>query len=348
MSEPKTFVVSDESINSYGFRVLTAGIKTDNFKRNPIMLFNHDSMSWGADVYNGPIGRWENVTVSGDQLQADAIFDTADPKGLIIANKVQNNFLRATSIGFKILKTSEAPEDMVPGQTRPTVTECELVEISVVDMPANSNALALYDADNKKIDLKDESDFQRINLGGLSAKEQQQKPNTSLNMKLKLTGLLLGLSAIVESLGFKDKKEGEEVEFTPESLTEKLQGFNTQIEALNAEKTTLSSEIETLKADKLKLEGQVSTLTTEKTDAEAKVTSLTAEKTLVEGEKNALVLGLKAMNINYELKQENGSPVFNKLNAQTGNEEYTAADAEAKRLAVLKQIEENKKAKAAK
>jgi hypothetical protein len=36
------------------------------------------------------------------------------------------------------------------------------------------------------------------------------------------------------------------------------------------------------------------------------------------------------------------------LNAQTGNEEYTAADAEAKRLAVLKQIEENKKAKAAK
>lgn len=344
MSEPKTFVVSDESVNSYGFRVLTAGIKTDNFKRNPIMLFNHDSMSWGADVYNGPIGRWENVTVSGDQLQADAIFDTADPKGLIIANKVQNNFLRATSIGFKILKTSEAPEDMVPGQTRPTVTECELVEISVVDMPANSNALALYDADNKKIDLKDESDFQRINLGGLSAKPQQ-KPNTSLNMKLKLTGLLLGLSAIVESLGFKDKKEGEEVEFTPESLTEKLQGFNTQIEALNAEKTNLSQEVQTLKDAKTALEGQVSTLTTEKTDAEAKVTSLTAEKKVVEDEKAAIELGLKAININFELKQENGSPVFNKLNATTGNEEYTVETARANREAVLRKIEENKKAK---
>ena len=344
MSEPKTFVVSDESVNSYGFRVLTAGIKTDNFKRNPIMLFNHDSMSWGADVYNGPIGRWENLNVSGDQLLADAIFDTADPKGLIISNKVQNNFLRATSIGFKILKTSEAPEDMVPGQTRPTVTECELVEISVVDMPANSNALALYDADNKKIDLKDESDFQRINLGGLS--KPQPKTNNSLNMKLKLTSLLIGLSAIAESLGFKDKKEGDEVEFTPETLSEKLQGFNAQIEALTAEKTNLSQEVQTLKDAKAALEGQVSTLTTEKTDAEAKVTSLTAEKKVVEDEKAAIELGLKAININFELKQENGSPVFNKLNATTGNEEYTVEIARANREAVLRKIEENRKAKA--
>lgn len=37
----KTFVLSDESVNSYGFRVLTDGIALDNFKKNPVMLWNH-------------------------------------------------------------------------------------------------------------------------------------------------------------------------------------------------------------------------------------------------------------------------------------------------------------------
>lgn len=62
------FIVSDETINSNGFIVLTAGINTARFERNPIMLYMHERE-------NGVIGRWENVHKQGVQLIAEAVFD---------------------------------------------------------------------------------------------------------------------------------------------------------------------------------------------------------------------------------------------------------------------------------
>ena len=49
-----TFVLTDESVNSYGYRVLTSGIKMEQFLKNPVMLYSHDNNRM-------PIGTWENV-----------------------------------------------------------------------------------------------------------------------------------------------------------------------------------------------------------------------------------------------------------------------------------------------
>lgn len=155
------------------------------------MLFNHDSMSWGGDIYNGPIGRWENIRKENGQLLADAIIDMDDEKGKIIGNKIEKDFIRAASIGFKVLKVSEDPADMLPGQTRPTVTKCELVEVSVVDIPANKNALALYDQSGNRIELKDEAEFESAQLSLINHNPIQP----SNIMKLKLTTALAALSA---------------------------------------------------------------------------------------------------------------------------------------------------------
>ena len=48
-------------------------------------------------------------------------------------------------MGIKIIATSANKDVLLPGQTRETVTECELREASIVDIPANSNAVRLYD-----------------------------------------------------------------------------------------------------------------------------------------------------------------------------------------------------------
>ena len=37
-----TFVLHDESVNTYGFRMLTSGANLEEFKKNPVMLLNHD------------------------------------------------------------------------------------------------------------------------------------------------------------------------------------------------------------------------------------------------------------------------------------------------------------------
>jgi HK97 family phage prohead protease len=257
----KTFIVSDESVNAYGFRVLTSGIKLKSFKANPIMLFNHSSYSWGADVYNGPIGRWENLKVEDGALKADSVFDVNDPKGKVIGDKVENDFLRAASIGFKILKVSEDPADMLPGQTRGTVTECELVEISVVDLPANKNALALYDQDNKLIELKDENDFLRVNLGGLNTKPTTEK---SSDMKLKLTAMLTALSAF---FGW-NQEEGKELEV--ELSADQLKNLDTELARLKAENKTLTDSNATLSTS-------VTDLTTDRDVLKASNDKLTAD-----------------------------------------------------------------------
>lgn len=53
-----TFLLSDETINSYGTRVLTAGIRLENFLKNPIMLWNHTRAWSDKEDQILPIGRW--------------------------------------------------------------------------------------------------------------------------------------------------------------------------------------------------------------------------------------------------------------------------------------------------
>ena len=125
-----TFVLSDESINSYGFIVKTAGIDTTQFERNPVMLYMHDRE-------NGVIGRWENLRNDGNKLLADAVFDESTELGAKVKKQVDNGFLRCVSIGID----NVTQEELNGVQT---VTKCRLIEVSVVDIPSNSNAVKLF------------------------------------------------------------------------------------------------------------------------------------------------------------------------------------------------------------
>lgn len=146
----KTFILSDESINTYGFRVITNGINLSQFKKNPVMLFNH--RTWG-DAYSGPIGKWENIRIEDGKLLADAVFDDTDELAQKISAKVEGGFIKGASIGFSTIETSIEPAVLSKGQTRPTVTKSLIYEASIVDLPGNMAALALYDSAGNKIEL---------------------------------------------------------------------------------------------------------------------------------------------------------------------------------------------------
>lgn len=125
-----TFILSDESLNSYGFVVQTAGIDTAQFERNPVMLYMHDRES-------GVVGRWENIRKEGAKLMADAVFDEGTELGAKIKKQVENGFLRCVSIGID----NVTQEDLNNVQT---VTKCRLIEASIVDIPSNANAVKLF------------------------------------------------------------------------------------------------------------------------------------------------------------------------------------------------------------
>ncbi len=157
MSDKKTFVVSDETTNSYGFRVKTAGINLDRFKKNPVMLNMHDR----AQV----LGGWENLRIEGTQLLADPVWDEEDEAAMKVKGKVDRGFIKGSSIGIEPIKTTYNDKDDTI-----EVTESILKEISIASVPSNENALALYDKDgtimNKEqlIALSDSSKTNNTNL----------------------------------------------------------------------------------------------------------------------------------------------------------------------------------------
>ena len=135
MSKVHTFLVSDESDNSHGFKVLTEGIDITQFEKNPIMLYMHERPTI--------IGMWKNLRKEDGKLYADAVFDTESEKGGEVARQVEKGFLRGASIGI-----TDQKEYLKNG----VLEKCRLFEISIVDIGSNPNALKLYN-DTETVEL---------------------------------------------------------------------------------------------------------------------------------------------------------------------------------------------------
>lgn len=178
----KKFVLSTSGLNSYGFRILTEGADLEQFKKNPVMLFNH---SRDNESYTGPVGRWLNIAIDGDTITAESEFDMNDAKAAALADKVENGFLRAASFGIKILETSDAAELMLPGQLLPTVTKWKAVEASVCDIPSNDDSLILYNINDERIELTQQglvNFFTPLHTTTTADMELLQHLNTALNL----------------------------------------------------------------------------------------------------------------------------------------------------------------------
>lgn len=149
-----TFIVSDETLNCYGCIVLTAGINTARFERNPIMYHMHDREK-------GVIGRWENIRKEGTRLLADPVFDDGTELGAKVKHQVESGFLRTASVGLENVRY----EDRNGVQT---IVECDLYEISIVDVPANENAVKLYAKGRKPVTLLSQLSTPKTDAGGES------------------------------------------------------------------------------------------------------------------------------------------------------------------------------------
>lgn len=179
MKQP-TFVLHDETVNTYGFRMLTSGANLEEFRKNPVILLNHKD--WEL-----PIGRWENIRIEGTQILADALFDEKDDVAVKIACKVEGGFLRMASMGaWPPEEVSDAEELKLPGQTLPTVTRWTAREASIVTIGANHNALVLFDRQTgKPLDLTDASTVIRL-MDRLNHSKNDSNMDNTLKEILKL------------------------------------------------------------------------------------------------------------------------------------------------------------------
>ena len=192
----KEVIISTSGLNCYGSRVLTSGIDLTQYQKNPVLLWMHRRCYNGKDM---PIGRMENLRIDGDRLIGTPVFDENDEFAKQIASKWENGFLRLASAGIEIVETSDAPEYLLQGQTRATITRCKLEEVSIVDIGGNDEALQLYGTDGKLMTLASGEDCAHLPL--LLNKEHaegtapeaafnNQNKNNSMNKEiLQLLGL---------------------------------------------------------------------------------------------------------------------------------------------------------------
>lgn len=180
----KALLVSDESLNSYNIRVMTAGGEFDRFRKNPIMLFNHIRAVGGKTDDVLPIGTWIDLKIEGDKIYATPVFDEKDEFAAKISGKFERGIIRSASIGLKVIEMSQ---EGVDEQGRPVfvITKWQLMEISLVDIPSNENAVAFYDENDQPLELS-------AVIAKFSA--AHSKPKFEVTMNYQFLPGLLGLA----------------------------------------------------------------------------------------------------------------------------------------------------------
>jgi len=131
-SNPLEYIMSDATVDRYGDVIDPDGWDLANFRNNPIALFAHDS-----DL---PVGNWKNVRVQKGALvgELELLPEGRSTRVDEIRAFVETGMLRAVSVGFHPIE-AEKIKDSPKGGVH--FKRAELVECSLVSIPANPNAL---------------------------------------------------------------------------------------------------------------------------------------------------------------------------------------------------------------
>lgn len=265
----KPFVFNDETIeNTYGFSILTEGIDLTRFSKNPVMLSDH----WNSN--SNVIGKWFDVKKEGSILSGLPDFDTEDKDTAVIAGKVERGYIKACSMGIIFDR-----ENLTVIGGKVILTKCELVEVSIVPVPSNANAVRLMHADGKPME---EKEIQELSLSVIPS---IKNPELNLNID-NMKKIFLSVATLM-ALGFKDQPtDGHDVS----DVEAKVVGLSNQVNSLTQENDALKLAARTAKeaqeaATKSRIESKVDLAITKgqfKADQREEMLSLgmTSEKAL--------------------------------------------------------------------
>jgi len=182
------FILSDETPDRLGDIISASGWDLENFQKNPIALFNHNS--------NFPIGRWHGLKAADGALRGHL---EMAPKGTSerideIRKLIEAGILRAVSVGFKPIerKPRTGPKDEYLGDY---YVKQELVETSLVSVPANPNALAVAKSLNispATMDMvfagtgKRDTVPKRRSMGGFARSQRRQQRSRAMTLAQRI------------------------------------------------------------------------------------------------------------------------------------------------------------------
>ena len=225
--------LTNDRLNAYRTRVLTAGMDIEQFERNPVLLWMHRR----GEV----IGIVTDIKREGDEITGVLQFDEASELSQKCKKQWEFGSLRMVSVGIDILEWDEDPTLYVEGQQLATISRSKLTEVSLVDIGANDDALVLTHKGKTLNFAKD--GYQPLPLAkptdpaiqtNLQNQPNSSTPNPSKTMDQKVLALSLGLPETA----------------TEQEITDKLNA----LQAAAAETAQLREEQEKMKLAQLEAE----------------------------------------------------------------------------------------------
>jgi len=85
----KEYKLTDSTVNSYGFRLLTSGYLMSEYQKNPIGYYMH------KDRDNGVLVKWEDLRKEGDYVWGKPCINLSHERGQRTVDEIESGFLNA-------------------------------------------------------------------------------------------------------------------------------------------------------------------------------------------------------------------------------------------------------------
>ncbi|MDR3427848.1 HK97 family phage prohead protease [Silvimonas sp.] len=129
------FIASDETVDRYNECIKQNGWELDNFLANPVVPDCHDYSSVGKILGKDILPK--DKQVQDGKLCTRIMFCLDNPMGALAYKMAKAGFLKSQSVGFIPLEWTNGNDKDSPDRT---YTKCELLEKSLVVVPANPGA----------------------------------------------------------------------------------------------------------------------------------------------------------------------------------------------------------------
>jgi HK97 family phage prohead protease len=187
-----TVIISTFDIDSYGTRIDQAGWDFETFRKNPVIPLAHDDR--GRTGSNGlPVAKGlpDTLRVHNQQtyltieFPEEGVFPLADT----VWELARGGFINAVSVGFEPLDWEDMEEEDAAGARVPVrvYRKQRLLEVSIVTIPSNSNALVQR---ARKLGREDEIETYRELASRIESFTDESEPirwNRSLSRAFDVT-----------------------------------------------------------------------------------------------------------------------------------------------------------------
>lgn len=203
-------VLSDESLNDRGFRVMNKSIKWDRYLKNPVLVEQH--MSWEP-----PIGRIDDIKLENDAWTGVLVFASTE-KGKMYEKLYNEGCIRAVSIGGNAVIVENEREEK-------KTKSFDVFEVSLVTIPSNANAVK-HELGHIPVEYKlycDKKEFITLssNFEELNNMEEEKEKKEELEAKPEV-------QEVQEPEATKEELKAEETKNTVLSALKDLLGLNSK------------------------------------------------------------------------------------------------------------------------